>query len=177
MNYSDSIIKKDDEDDINTDSKLDLNLNSKHFIKKIIEKQLKNIKNEKKLLFKDVKRICKNISGDLFHPDNCSIWKGNVTYPNNSSKGKYINFYFRGKKSALHRLLYSNFVESLSKDEYLKFKCNNKGICCNIHHLQKFKYHKIKQPEILINKKDSEFLIEKKTTSSKNNKKLILIFD
>jgi hypothetical protein len=38
--------------------------------------------------------------------------------------------------------LYCNFVEDLSDDEYLKFSCENKGNCCNIKHLKKFKYQK-----------------------------------
>lgn len=45
-------------------------------------------------------------------------------------------------KAALHRLLYSNFVDHLSEDEYLKFTCDNKGKCCNIYHMKKFKYTK-----------------------------------
>ena len=31
---------------------------------------------------------------------------------------------------------------NLSKDEYVKFTCENKGKCCNIHHLKKYRYHK-----------------------------------
>jgi hypothetical protein len=62
---------------------------------------------------------------------------------NNLNKGRYVNFYFRRKKVALHRLLYVNFIGNLNDDEYLKFSCDNKGICCNIHHLKKFKYQKI----------------------------------
>ena len=49
----------------------------------------------------------------------------------------YINFYYSGKKYALHRLLYNNFIGILSDSEYIKFKCANKGICCNINHFYK----------------------------------------
>ena len=57
----------------------------------------------------------------------------------------YINFYFRGKKIALHRLLYINFIGNLDDDEYIKFSCTNKGKCCNLNHLIKYKYVNNKQ--------------------------------
>jgi hypothetical protein len=46
---------------------------------------------------------------------------------------------------ALHRLLYSNFVAPLDSSEYLKFNCENKGICCNVNHYEKYKYSKTHQ--------------------------------
>ena len=59
---------------------------------------------------------------------------------NNMHKGTYINFYFKNKKVALHRLLYSNYVSPLTIHEYLKFSCENKGVCCNVTHYKKYKY-------------------------------------
>ena len=56
---------------------------------------------------------------------------------------KYINFYFKGKKCALHRLLYLNYVGKLENKEYLKYKCKNKGVCCNINHFNKITKKKI----------------------------------
>ena len=50
----------------------------------------------------------------------------------------YINFYFNKKKIALHRLLYINYVEDVSPNEYIKFLCDNKGKCCNINHMKKY---------------------------------------
>ncbi len=61
-------------------------------------------------------------------------------------KSVLLNFYFRNKKVALHRLLYSNFVAPLDSSEYLKFNCDNKGICCNINHYEKYKYSKNNGP-------------------------------
>ena len=95
---------------------------------------------------------------------------------NNSNKGTYVNFYFRNKKVALHRLLYSNFVAPLDSSEYLKFNCDNKGICCNINHYEKYKYSKsiyrkeIKKKEI---KKDIPDII---ITTNKDDK-LTIDFD
>jgi len=110
--------------------------------KELTSKQLKNINSDKKLLFSDLKRICKYIETSIFDKDNCCLWNGYITNANNASKGTYINFYFKKKKVALHRLLYINFVEELTDNSYLKFTCENKGSCCNIHHLNKFNYQK-----------------------------------
>lgn len=89
-----------------------------------------------------MKRICKYIDTSIFDKNKCCLWNGYITNINNSNKGTYVNFYFRNKKVALHRLLYSNFVAPLNSSEYLKFNCDNKGICCNINHYEKYKYSK-----------------------------------
>src|SRR5579875_96341 len=114
--------------------------NSNEIFKELIQRQLPNIPIQWKLGINDIKRICKYINTSIFDKKNCCIWNGYVTNFNNSVKGSYINFYFRNKKVALHRLLYSNFVEPLGTDEYLKFNCPNKGRCCNINHYDKYKY-------------------------------------
>ena len=103
-------------------------------------RQRKDLPIDKRLKFSDLRRICKNISKNIFHPTECCLWEGYVTNLKNDAKGTYVNFYFRKKKVALHRLLYLNFVDSLGEDEYLKFGCENKGLCCNVLHLKKFKY-------------------------------------
>jgi len=108
-------------------------------VQKILSKQLKHTPPNIKLMFKDVKRICKNINGDIFSEQDCCLWNGKITNNNNKDKGKYVNFYFNGKKRALHRLLYSNFVGCLVDDEYLKFTCKNKGTCCTLAHFEKLK--------------------------------------
>ena len=46
--------------------------------------------------------------------------------------------YFREKKLALHRLLYSNYIGPINDNEYIKFNCKNKGKCCTINHLIKY---------------------------------------
>ena len=109
-------------------------------LSELIEKQLKNIDRNKKLNYNELKRLTKYIDDTIFNESKCCIWKGYITNINNPSKGIYVNFYFRGKKPVLHRLLYINFVGPLGDDEYLKFVCENKGKCCNIKHLQKFHY-------------------------------------
>ena len=118
------------------------NVDGNELLKELIMKQLKNVSQYKKLQYTDLKRVCKYINTSIFDENNCCMWTGYVTNANNSNKGTYINFYFRKKKAALHRLLYSNFVGELTDNEYLKFSCENKGTCCNIRHLRKFKYQK-----------------------------------
>ena len=125
-------------------------------LRELISKQLKNIQNSKKLQYADLKRICKYIDRSVFDENKCCIWTGYITNENNSHKGTYINFFYKKKKIALHRLLYVNFVDNLCSNEYLKFSCENKGKCCNIHHLKKFKYQQCEQNNENASKKKSK---------------------
>ncbi len=101
----------------------------------LIQKQRKNII-EKKLLYNDLKRISKYLTKSIFNNE-CSLWNGYITTIKNDDKSSYINFYYNGKKFALHRLLYQNFIGELNDSEYIKFNCCNKGKCCNINHFYK----------------------------------------
>lgn len=126
-----------------TDSQVTKSIkNSNEIFKELIKRQLPDIPSQWKLNINDMKRICKYIDTSIFSRKQCCIWNGYITNMNNSNKGTYVNFYFRNKKVALHRLLYSNFVAPLNSSEYLKFNCDNKGICCNINHYEKYKYSK-----------------------------------
>ncbi|QGR54024.1 hypothetical protein [Moumouvirus maliensis] len=116
--------------------------NSNEIFKELIKKQLPDVPSQWRLNINDMKRICKYIDTSIFDKNKCCLWNGYITNINNSNKGTYVNFYFRNKKVALHRLLYSNFVAPLNSSEYLKFNCDNKGICCNINHYEKYKYSK-----------------------------------
>jgi hypothetical protein len=111
------------------------------YFNEMLKKQIGGIPSDKKLNYNDIKRISKFIKSSIFDKKKCSIWAGYITNENNSNKGTYINFYFNKKKIALHRLLYINYVGILSDNEYLKFSCENKGKCCNIHHMNKYTYN------------------------------------
>ena len=103
----------------------------------LIKNQKKNnIILDKKLSYQDLKRISKYLSVSIFG-DECSIWNGYITVIKNDNKNSYINFYFMGRKYALHRLLYMNYIGDLNDSEYIKFSCINKGKCCNINHFYK----------------------------------------
>jgi hypothetical protein len=104
-------------------------------LKELIQNQKKNII-DKKLGFNDLRRISKYLSNSIF-TDECSLWTGYVTTIKNETKSSYINFYYNGKKYALHRLLYLNYIGELNDSEYIKFNCCNKGKCCNISHFYK----------------------------------------
>ena len=153
--------------------------NSNEIFKELIKKQLTDVPSQWKLNINDMKRICKYIDTSIFNNKNCCIWNGYITNMNNSNKGTYVNFYFRNKKVALHRLLYSNFVAPLDSSEYLKFNCDNKGICCNINHYEKYKYSKNSGPT----KKDQKHKEPKKEIKeitiigSDDQDKLIIDFD
>jgi hypothetical protein len=127
----------------------------------LIKNQRKNISVDKKLSYNDLKRISKYLQASVFLEE-CSMWNGYVTVIKNDEKNSYINFYFNGKKNALHRLLYINFIGELGDSEYIKFKCINKGKCCNIHHFYKInKDNDNEKHDVVIvteesNKKDSQ---------------------
>lgn len=154
------------------------NYRNTEIFKNLIQRQRKDINIDRKLQLNDLKRICKYIDTDIFLTDNCCNWSGYVTNKNNDTKGTYINFYFKKKKIALHRLLYYNFVNDLDTDEYIKFTCSNKGMCCNIHHMKKHKYIKKNKDVDLIkknNKKNNITIINKYINNNEN--KLNLFFE
>lgn len=102
----------------------------------LIQNQKKTVSNDKKLLYNDLKRISKYLTSSIFGEE-CSLWNGYITIIKNDEKNSYINFYYCGKKYSLYRLLYANYIGELSDSEYIKFKCPNKGRCCNINHFYK----------------------------------------
>ncbi len=99
----------------------------------LITKQRKELHNNKKLSLNDIKRISNSLSNSIF-TDECSLWSGYIHSVND--KSVYINFFYNGKKQALNRLLYYNFVDDLNPNEYLKYSCENKGKCCSINHIK-----------------------------------------
>ncbi len=120
------------------------NKNNDLILTELIQNQRKNISVDKKLLYNDLKRISKYLSNSIFD-DECSLWTGYVTTIKNDDKNSYINFYFGKKKYALSRLLYINYVNDLDESEYIKFKCPNKGKCCNINHIYKLNENNIQK--------------------------------
>lgn len=102
-----------------------------NLLEELKNKQLENIPTNKKLKEKDMKRIIKYTNTSIFNNNSCVKWTGFIT----TNKGKYINFYFNGKKTALHRLLYTNYIGSIYDNQYLSFTCESNGECCNINHM------------------------------------------
>ena len=151
---------------VQTTENNDNKVNQNDIFKELIKNQINDIPSPLKLNISDIKRICKYINNSIFDKNTCCIWNGYVTNANNKTKGTYINFYFRNKKVALHRLLYSNFIGPLSDDEYIKFTCDHKGICCTLSHLEKNQYIK---NTISKNKEISQ------KNASPNKKKIIVI--
>jgi hypothetical protein len=141
-------------------------MNNTDIIYELMHKKIKNISHEYNLTYDDMKRICKNIDKSIFS-DECVIWNGYIT---NNKKGHYINFYLNGKKIALHRILYCNYIDNLNHNEYIKFTCVNKGKCCNVNHLKKIVYSltdknsDINNDNLIIND-----LIEDETNNKTNN--------
>ena len=135
-------------------------------LSELLSKQLNKVDKNKRLDYKDIKRLSKYLTDSIFQKDKCVLWTGYITNKNNFEKGVYINFYFRNKKYALHRLLYVNFIGNLYDDEYLRFTCENKGCCCNVNHLYKIeKNNKISQTKNLISN-------ENNINNIKNNNKI-----
>ena len=129
------------------------------FLQELIDNQLKPVNSENKLSYSDMKRICKNLKKSIFDKDSdeCALWTGYIT--NNKNGKQYINFYFKQKKVALHRLLYMNYIGNVSSNEYLKLTCTNSGKCCSIHHIK-----------IANSKKDKNDKTEHNSNTKKNEK-------
>jgi hypothetical protein len=107
-------------------------------VDKLVNLQRINCPVDKLLSEKDLKRIYNRTGGIINNTNECILWNGYITH----NKIDYINFYFNGKKCALHRLLYINFKGKINDNDYLEYICNNKGICCNINHIIKKKDNK-----------------------------------
>ena len=133
----------------------------------LINNQLDDIENKKKLDVKSLQRISRNIEDSLFG-DKCVIWQGYIRYIE-STNVHYVNFFFNGKKHALHRLLYLNFIGDVKSNEYLKYSCPNKGKCCNINHIYKINSKKTLDLE----KNTSENSEKCSDDNSQDNKKCI----
>ena len=106
----------------------------------LIKNQRKNLILEKKLSLSDLKRIASHLTESIF-TKNCSLW----TSENNSD---FVNFFFNGKKQALHRLLYYNFVDDINNTQYLKYSCDNKGKCCCLQHIIKVNNNELINHEV-----------------------------
>jgi len=139
----------------------------------LIQKQRKECKDSKKLNLSELKRISKNLDTSIFSEDSCSIWTGYITNNTSDVKPSYINFYFRNKKIALHRLLYENYIDNLDKNQYLKYNCKNKGICCNVNHIEVVNSNKNEK----INKIDSKQDKDEDKEKEDKNTNLIVNFD
>lgn len=142
----------------------------------LIKKQRLSCKENKKLTLQDIRRISKNIKKSIFDSSGCSLWDGYVTNKNKEFKSSYINFYFRHRKVALHRLLYENYVSDIEENQYIKYKCKNKGICCNVNHM-----YTIEKETNIKNEKEKVLNDKSKDDKSKNDKskndKLVVDFD
>lgn len=101
-------------------------------LKKLIQNQRKDIKksgNYSKMGFRDLKRLDTYVQGgDMFINDECIRYTGEL-------KKNTAIFSFKGKKVSLHRLLYHNYINPIARNDVIKFKCPNSGICANINHI------------------------------------------
>lgn len=106
-------------------------------INELMVRQIETIPENRKLFYDDMQRILRYITESIFTENECVLWNGYITNEHNN-KGTYINFYFNGKKMALHRILYENYVGELQATEYIRYNCENRGKCCNINHMKKY---------------------------------------
>lgn len=139
----------------------------KELLEELTTKQRKNTPFTVLLKFKDLNRIVNNIDKSIFDND-CTMWKGFIhSYKNNY----YINFFYKGSKKNLSRLLYYNFVGNIEETEYIKNICKNGGKCCNINHYKKFKKD-VSDEDVNDNHDviDNEHKIEQNNINNINNK-------
>ena len=79
--------------------------NKTFFFSEMLKKQLDTVPLSKKFSYNDVKRISKFLSSSIFDNNKCCIWNGYITNETNSSKGTYINFYFKKKKNCFAQII------------------------------------------------------------------------
>ncbi len=140
--------------------------NNNSLFQELITKQRQDCNLNKKLSLQDIKRVSKNLSNSIFDDNCCSLWKGYVTNKAKEGKTSYINFYFRHRKVALHRLLYENYISNINDNQYIKYSCDNKGVCCNINHMYLIEPNKQKESKLCT-----------KTPDKKSEKSLVVNFD
>lgn len=156
-------------------------LEKKKLIRDLVSKQLTNIAPHRRLLYKDLCRISKYINTSIACENTCCTWNGYVTNTKNA-RGSYINFFFRNKKVALHRLLYENFVGKLDDNHYIKFSCerdDSHGTCCNVNHMIKYKYN-TKHNSLCENNENKDEIASKNNQIKQQNNlrdNLIITFD
>lgn len=139
----------------------------------LINKQNENVTSNLKLDVKSLQRVSRYINESLFG-DKCVIWQGYITHIKNTNIN-YVNFFFNGKKHALHRLLYLNYIGELNNNEYLKYNCSNKGKCCNINHIYKINSYKNEDNNQDNNNQDNK-QDNKKVNVINDKDKLVIIF-
>lgn len=131
-------------------------MNKTIIYQELIQKQRKNLVGDRKLSLQDLNRIASYLPDSIF-TDKCSLWEGYVTEINNNS---FVNFFFNGKKQALHRILFYNFINDVNSNEYLKFTCENKGKCCCVNHISLSKT--LEDKSVAVEEKKEISKVEKK---------------
>ena len=111
-----------------------MKITKKILLEELISKQKKYIQDVYLLNYRDLNRLVKHIETSIFSNE-CCIWKGYIIQRNDKF---YINFFYKGNKINLSRLLYHNFVGKLDDSEYIRNNCENGGKCCNVNHYIKY---------------------------------------
>lgn len=96
---------------------------------KFLENQkqfIPSYQNYGKMLFEDIQRIEKNIQKDIFL-DECTLYKGEI-------KNGFASISYKGKKVSVQRLLYHNYIGMIKRNQFIRYSCENKGICCTLKH-------------------------------------------
>lgn len=123
-------------------------------LEELISRIIKGPKNDYKLSYNDCLRIHGfiNDSNSMFG-DECCLWKNKTK--TKTTKSKVGHLYINRKKASATRVLFVNYVDSLTANEYVLRTCDNKVDCVNINHLMKKTYKKPKELPIKENKKSS----------------------
>jgi len=120
-------------------------VDKKELINEMVRNQHVVLEKKYRLEHSDIERISKYIDDSIFQTSRCVKWSGYLTKCN-GGKSQYVNFFIKGKKLAIHRILYINFVGDLSTTQYLKYTCDNPGCCCNINHFYRIDGGLIEEP-------------------------------
>lgn len=144
-------------------------------------KQRKNTNDKYHLELNDLTRFLKYVDTSIFNSNECVLWNGYLTKCN-SNKSCYVNYYLKGRKLALHRILYINFIGDLDEKQYLKYLCENPGKCCNIQHFTKVNADDdltidVSEPEEIVPTPINNVIIKKIRNPLSPKGKIIIVFN
>jgi hypothetical protein len=168
-------------DDIFFIDELKCDTRKKKWLQELIDNQLQNVRQSKRLYYIDLQNIINNVESSLFDDTKCCIWNGKMSIMSYPYKNTYMKIMYKNRKKSLQRLLYENYIGEILHTNYIKYTCGNNKTrnCCNINHMTCISDNKFKKETLKRNFKEKKKnnIIKYNEKSSKNTTKIYLSFD
>ena len=143
-------------DDIVFEDDLKCDVKKRPWLQELIDNQLKNVRQSKRLYFIDLQNIINNVESSLFDDSKCCIWNGKMSIMSYPYKNTYMKIMYKNRKNSLQRLLYENYIGEIIHTNYIKYTCgsNKTRNCCNINHMTCISDNKFKKDVLKRNYKE-----------------------